>query len=283
MALLEAASWHSLATVCGGMLAAAGSDSVAQCRAVQAVGKLAGHAPEERAAEVLAAVVERACAAADLSSSAALDLLGLLCSTAQRATAPTSSGQLRKAAMACAASNHLLLQTAALLLPALALQAPAGAADDWVQPVSVEVARLASCISQLEQQLQQPAAAVQQQLTTLEAAFLPANVLRRALAGQLGRGDKGGSGGDVASALCSAAAVHVAASVLELLAGAVGLASSVAGSSSSLSSQGHAAAMGLVAAARLRAAGSGGDVQLLSGEAVRQLLGWSLASYCDGR
>lgn len=276
--LLERQAWLQLAAVCGAMLAAADGDAAAQCSAVQKAGRLAGHAPEEHGAALLAAVAVQAGSAEELSRSACLELLGLLSSAAQRATVAATCGHLRQAAAACAASSEPLLQAAALLLPALALQAPSkgtAAVADWVEPVSAAVSRVASSIEQLEEQqaaVQPPRLDAQQQqhLAVLEASFLPANALRR----MLGSSDRAGGSGSPAYA--SATAADAAASVLELLAGAVGVASRLAGPSSSLSSQGHAAAVGLVAAARLRAAAGCTAQPVCSSQAARWLLGWDL-------
>lgn len=257
------------------MLAAAGGDAVAQRRAVAAVGKLTGHAPEEQAAAMLAAAVEAGAGSdAELSSAAVLDLLVLLCSAAQRAETAGGRRQLKQAATACGASQHPLLQTAVLLLPAVALEPETGsAAGGWVQPVGAAVERLVGSITRVEEQ---QAADVQPHLDLLEAAFLPANSVRRVLAAQLGSSDAASS---TAQALGGAAGT--AASVLELLAGAVGTASRHA-RGSSLASQGHAAAVALVTAARLRAA-SGGEQMGSIEQATRGLLGWGLQSYCAGR
>lgn len=279
--LLERQAWQQLDAVCGAMLAAAGSDAAAQRRAAAAVGKLVGHAPEERAAAVLAAVAEAAAASeAQLSSAVALDLLGLLCSAAQRAESADTCQQLWQAAEICAASQHQLLQTAGLLLPALAMGAGSSAGGGWPYSVTTVVNRLVGSITQLEGQ-QGPAA--QAQLSLLDAAFLPANVVRRVVASQLGsRGDAGsGGGGSVVHALGGAAAASAAAEVLELLAGAVGAASRHA-PDSSLAGQGHAAAVALATAARLRAAAGGDQLHMLQ-PAARSLLGWDLQSYSAGR
>lgn len=279
--LLERQAWQRLAAVCGAMLAAAGSEAVAQRRAAAAVGKLVGHAPEEWAAAVLAAVAETATASeVQLSSAAALDLLGLLCSAAQRAESAGACQQLWQAAETCAASQHQLLQTAGLLLPALVMGAGSSAGGEWPLTVTTLVHRLAGSITQLEAQ-QGPAA--QAQLSPLEAAFVPANIVRRVVASQLGiRGDAGsGGGGGAVQALGGAAAASAAAEVLELLAGAVGVTSRHA-PDSSLAGQGHAAAVALATAARLRAAAGGDQLHRLQ-PAARSLLGWDLQSYCTGR
>ncbi len=277
--LLERQAWQQMPALCGAMLAAAGSDAAAQRRAAAAVGKLAGHAPEERAAAMLAAAAEAAAAgdAAQLSSAAALDLLGLLCSAAQRAESAGARQQLQQAAAACAASQYSVLQTAALLLPAVALGDGSGAGSDWPQLVSAAVDRLERSISQLEEQRGQTA-----QAHLLEAAFLPANALRRVVAPQLGSCDAASrSSSGVVQALGGAAAASTAATVLELLATAVGTASRSA-PDSSLASQGHAAAVALATAARLRAAAGGDQLRSLQ-PAARKLLGWDLHSYCGGR
>lgn len=279
--LLERQAWQQLPALCGAMLAAAGGDAAAQRRAAAAVGKLAGHAPEEQAAAMLAGVAEAAAAddAAQLSSAAALDMLGLLCSAAQRAESAVARQQLQQAAAACAASQHSVLQTAALLLPAVALGDGSGAGSDWPQLVSAAVNHLECSITQLEEQQSQ---APQAHLALLEAAFLPANAVRRVVAPQLGSGDaasRGGSG--TVQALGGAAAATTAATVLELLAAAVGTASRSA-PDSSLARQGHAAAVALATAARLRAAAGGDQLRSLQPAACK-LLGWDLHSYCGGR
>ena len=273
--LLERRACPQLAAMCGAMLAAAGGDAAAQRRALAAVGKLAGHAPEEQAAAMLAAAAEAgADSTVGLSSAAALDLLGLLCSAAQRAETTGGRQQLQQAATACAASQQPLLQTAVLLLPALALEPRAGGtAGGWVQPVSAAVERLASSIARVDEQ---PAADVQTHLDLLQAAFLPANAVRRVLAAQLGTSDAASS-----AAQALGAAAGTAASVLELLAGAVGAASRHS-PDSSLASQGHAAAVALATAARLRAA-AGGEQMGSVERAARWLLAWDLQSYCAGR
>ena len=282
--LLERGAWQQLAGVCAALLAAAGGDAAAQQRAVQAVCKLSGHMPEEQAAAALAAVTARA-SSADLGSSAALDLLSLLCSATQRATVATTSQHLQQAALSCAASSQPVLQTTALLLPALALRLPASA--DWIAPVTAAVASLTCSIQQLEQQLAAsarplPLADLHRQLAVLEAAFQPANTLRRQLAARLASPDKAaGGGGDPSQVLGGAAAAGLAASVLELLAGMVGVGSRHS-SGSTLTGQGHAAAVGLVTAARLRAAASDAH-QLCSSQAVGWLLGWDFQRCCTDR
>ena len=212
-------------------------------------------------------------------------MLGLLCSATQRATAAATSQQLQQAALSCSSGSQPLLQTAALLLPALALQLPAS--TDWTAPVTAAVAALTASIQQLEQQLAAaarplPLADLQRQLVLLEAAFQPANTLRRQLAARLASSDKAAGGaGDPSQLLGSAAAAGLAASVLELLAGMVGVGSRHS-SGSTLSGQGHAAAVGLVTAARLRAAASDAH-QLCNSQAVSWLLGWDFQRYSSGR
>lgn len=296
--LLERQAWQPLAGVCSSLLAASGDDATAQQRAVQAVGKLAGHMPEEAAATALAALAARTGSLA-LGSGAALGLLGLLCSAVQHASSTAACQQLQQAALSCTATaaaeggSQQLLQTAALLLPALVVQAPgsgAGAAD-WLEPVASVVQVVTSAIEQLEGQLAaarpQPLGSQQVQVALLEAAFLPANALRRVLAAHLAAGDKAkgasGSSPGVGQLLGGAAAVAAAASTLELLCGMVWLSSR---QDSLDGSQDHAAAVGLVTAARLRAAclSSRGDpAELVSSRAVRWLLGWDLQAYCAGR
>lgn len=293
--LLERRAWSPAAEVCGALLAAAGSDATAQRRALAAAAKLVGHMPEEHAAAALAALAARASgggsSSAELGAAGALDLLGLLSSAAQRASTAAAARQLQQAAMACAASGQPLLQTAALLLPALLVQlggsssGSARIAVAWEQPASVAVELIADGIQRLEQAAGQPLplAEQQRQLSLLEAAALPANALRRALAAQLPGGDKADSHGDVVQTLGGPAAAETAAAALELLAGMVGVGSRLP-ASSSLADQGHAAAVGLVTATRLRAAcvaqqAAGSCQDVCSSQAVAQLLGWDLSAY----
>lgn len=290
--LVERRSWARAADVCGAMLAAAGDDAAAQARALAAAGKLAGHMPEEHAAATAAAAA-RACTCGDgstLGATAALELLGQLCSAAQRATSPTACEELQQAVQACAsAAGQPLLRVAALLLPALALQT-GGPSPAMAQAVRAATALVADAIQQLEAQQQKPAA-LAEQLALLEAAVLPANALRRILAARMpSSSDKAAGSGELVRALGGAPAADTAASVLELLAGAVGMASRCAdssgGAAAALAGQGHAAAVGLATATRLRAAcaaqHAGGDASgglCSSSQAVRWLLGWDLQSY----
>lgn len=306
MGLLEHRAWREAAATCGAMLAAAGGDASAQRRALAAAGKLVGHMPEEHAAAALAAMAARASVSVsdstnsgpELSAAATLDLLGLLSSAAQRATTAATARELQQAASDCAASGQPLLQTAALLMPALVLQlgtadgCGSAAAAEWVEPVAAAVALVINSIQQIEQAAEKPKPLLEQQrqLAILEAAVLPLNTLRRTLAPRLPGGDKGAGGnGDVVQALGGIAAADAAAAVLELLAGAAGVGSRHAvqsgGTAASLASQGHAAAVGLVTAARLRAAcaaqqSGGSGKAVCSSQAVVWLLGWDLPTYC---
>lgn len=286
--LLERQAWAQAAAACGAMLGAAGGDAAQQQRAVTAAGKLCAHMPSEEAAPAVAAVALQASSSAPgLSSGAALELLGLLCSAVQRAPAPAPP-QLAETALSCAASSQPLLATAALLLPALVAQpfterrskGSSAAAAEWEHLTRAAIASVTDTIQQLEGSLSAgeplPLGERQRQLAFLEAAFVPTNALRRVLAGQGGSGMAGSS----------ATACRLAAAALEALAGMVGVASRVASDSapSSLSSQGHAAAVALATAARLRAACTDGDPEPpCSSEAVCWLLGWDLASYCRDR
>jgi hypothetical protein len=281
---LEQQAWVALPGVASGMLAAA-VDDAAQERAVLAVGKLLGHMPGEPAAATLAAVAARAQSLA-LSGSAAAGLLVMLCTAVQHADSDGAVQQLTAAVLHCAAASPPL-QTAALLLPALAIQQPCSAAAEWSKPVEAAMQLITGALEQLERAAAQPQAqplgsALQAQ-QLLEAALLPANALRRVL----GAADKSMAGlAGAVQHLGGVAAAGQVADVLDLLCGMVGACSRLhAGQASSLRSQGHAAAVALVAAARLRVAAvqAGGALQPCSSEAVGRLLGWDLQSYCGGR
>lgn len=307
--LLERKAWQQAVGVCAALLVAAGSEAAGQRRALAAATKLAAHMPEEHGAAAVAALAARArsTGAEQLSAGAAADLLGMLCSAAQRTTSSAAARLLQHAALSCAASEAPELQTAPLLLPALLLHMSAssgGAVPDWLGQVAAAIHLVSDSIQQLEAQggAQLPLSEARHHLAVLEAACMPANVLRRTLAGKLAGNAKGAAAGpsstegDMCRLLGGRAAANLAAQVLELLAGAVGVASRQPGghaTSSPLSAQGHAAAVGLVTAARLRAACSmqqQGVVaeaevarQLGSRQAATWLLGWDLQHYCSDR
>ncbi|KAL4433955.1 hypothetical protein ABPG75_000396 [Micractinium tetrahymenae] len=301
VALLEQQAWPQLAGVCGGLLAAAGGDGAAQRRALAAAAKLVAHMPDEHAAAAVSAVAAKACGkgSSDLGPEAATDLLGMLCSTAQRAASAAAAHTLSEAVLGCNSSTVPALQVAPLLLPALALQhPPARGEPGWLEPVSTAVRLVSASLQQLQVSL--PPAAAQQHLAVLQSACQAANVLRRVLATQLAGSDKAAtaaaaapSSHDACDRLGGPAAVNVAASVLELLAGAVGVGSRQPhdGTAAALGSQGHAAAVALVTAARLRAAcllqqagqgaaGGRGELQHTAA-ACGLLLGWDLPRFCS--
>ena len=131
--------------------------------------------------------------AAELAPAAAADLLGMICSAAQRASSPATASALQQAALSCAVGGAPQLQAAVLLLPALALHLPTaafGAEPSWLQPTAVAVQRVSTSIRKLDGQLAAGAAPlslgeVHRHVALLDAACLPINVLRRTLAGQL--------------------------------------------------------------------------------------------------
>lgn len=310
MVLLERRSWRHLPAVCSSLLVVAGGQAVAQLRAMQAVSKLVAHMPEEQAAAALAAVAV-CLGRQELCSEAASCLLGLLCSAVEQATSAATSQHLHAAVLSCAGTaapaegGQAVLQAAALLLPALALQQPGHAAGAWVQPVAAVEQSMLESVQQLEAQLaatqrnKQPMGSVQQQLAALAAASQAANTLRRQLAvadKTKSRSGSGGGGGGSSFAhavqqLGGPAAAATAAAVLELGGPIVGVYSRVeealcgelGGGLGGTS--GHTAAVALVAAARLRAAcpDSTADGLLCSSTAVSRLLGWDLQAYCAGR
>lgn len=297
MGLLEQRCWQQLASVCGGLVAAAGGDVAAQRRALAAAAKLVAHMPGEEAAAAVAAVAAKVCSerSSVLGTEAGSDLLGMLCSAAQRATSASAARVLSEAALSCGRSKLPLLRVAPLLLPALALQLPPERDPDWLVPVSAAVGLVNTSLQQLQAPL--PSGTAQQPVAMLQAAYHPANVLRRALAAQLAASDKAGAAagcsGDACQRLGGPAAARLVAVALEILAGAVGAGSRQPheGTSSTLGSQGHAAAVALVTAARLRAAcllqqagGSAasdhGDMECTA-SACGRLLGWGLQQFCS--
>eukprot|EP00887_Chlorella_sp_A99_P003555 scaffold7.g3555.t1 len=297
VALIQAHSWECAATVVRAMVAAAGADATAVQRAVEAAGKFAGHMPEEQAAALLAALVE-----GDVPPAAADDLLCLLCSAVQRMETPAL---LWRAALLAGSCGQPALCQAVLLLPALsAVGTPADSRTDGgsrssaaqgLQQVLAALEAAEQSIAALEQHLQGaaslPARDVRQHLAVAAAAFQAANATRRLLAAE--GAAKGG--GNVAAAGGSAMRL-AAASVMELLAGAVSVAGRAAEESGAgpqpFSGQGHAAAVGLVMAARLRALapadasgctcspGGEGGGSGSAGGGCRRLLGWEFAEFC---
>ena len=256
MALVEAGGWEQAQAVACAMVAAAACDGAQAQRAVQAVGKLAGHLPEGHCALLLAAL-----AAQGVPAPAGAVLLSLLCSAAQRLDAP---GLLWQAVVHVSASQHAVLRQAALLLPGLSVPATglcSSSGSDGqqaVQLVTSAVEAAEASIWELERHLSGyplPLPEAQHHLTLVGAAFQAANALRRLLAAD--RGGRGAGAGAAAPA-CDAAMSLAAAAALEVLAGAVGPGSRVAEAGCAgpmpFVGQGHAAAVGLVAAARLRAA-----------------------------
>lgn len=300
MALLEQCSWQKLAGVCGSLVAAAGNDLAAQRRAVAAAGKLVAHMPEEQAAMAVAAVIPKVSGerSSNLGAEAACNLLSVLCSVAQRATSASAASVLSEAALDCSSSATQPLRVAPLLLPALALQLPpAERKPDWLEPVSAAVDLVSTSLQQLVGPL--PSGAAQQHVSLLQAAYQPANVLRRALAAQLAGSDRdtaaAGRGGDACERLGGPAAASLVAMALELLAGAVGVGSKqpLGDTASPPTSQGHAAAVALVTAARLRAAcllqqarhsaaADHGKMECTA-TACGWLLGWDLQQFCSAR
>ncbi len=299
MALLEQCSWQQLAGVCGSLVAAAGNDLAAQRRAVAAAGKLVAHMPEEQAAMAVAAVIPNVSGerSSNLGAEAACNLLSVLCSVAQRATSASAASVLSEAALDCSSSATQPLRVAPLLLPALALQLlPAERKPDWLEPVSAAVDLVSTSLQQLQGPL--PSDAAQQHVSLLQAAYQPANVLRRALAAQLAGSDKeataAGRGGDACKRLGGPAAASLAATALELVAGAVGVGSRQPHDDASPpTSQGHAAAVALVTAARLRAAcllqqaahsaaADHGKMECTA-TACGWLLAWDLQQFCSAR
>lgn len=292
VALLEQRSWQQLASVCGGLMSAAGGNTAAQRRALTAAAKLVAHMPDEQAATVVAVIAAKACEECSrLEAETAADLLGMLCSVAQRATGASAARVLSGAADSCGRSILPPLQVAPLLLPAMALQlSPADRSPNWLERVSSAVGLVNASLQQLLAPL--PSGTAQQHAVVLQAAYQPSNVLRRALAAQLSGGDKAvaaaSHNGDVCDLLGGSAGVSLAASALELLAGAAGVMSRQphGGMPGILSGQGHAGAVALVTAARLRAscllqqAGQGalagrGEMERIA-TACAWLLGWGL-------
>ena len=263
--LIETRSWASARDAAAAMVAAAATDTSQARRAVQAAGKFLGHLPETEAAELL---VELASGYHCLPAAAADDLLGPLCSAAQRAE---QSAMLHEAFSMVSASGSPILRQAALLLPMLGMEG-----ERALQLAADAAAEAEGSLAALERHLgaqQLPPTELHRHLAIAGAAFQTGNTLRRLLSVDC----KG------AAAPSSAAAQLAAAAALELLAGTVGVGTLVLASAAPpeavslpFAGQGHAAAVALVSAARLRATASAAPPT--SSMYLRRLLGWDCLS-----
>lgn len=254
--LIEAHSWGLAREAAAAMVAAATADAGQARRAVQAAGKFLGYLPEAEAAALLAELIG---SVGGLPAAAADDLLGLLCSAAQRSGQPAL---LHEAVLMACACDSLVLRQAALLLPALGAEG-----ERSLQPMMDAVAEAEGSLAALELHLDSeplPLSELRRNLAVASAAFQAGNALRRLLSG------------DRSAAAAPGSAV-AAAGVLELLAGIVGVGGRVSAAGIEAAplpfpDQAHAAAVALATAARLRAAAD--SAAPTSSPHVQRLLGW---------
>ena len=250
-----------------------------------------GGVAAEAAAAAVSALLEGS--SGEPGAAPAQEAVALLAAACQRAAAePAVAGGLQAAVLQCVGSGSAVARQAAGLLPVLAVQQAGGGSSSgkgsrgppsWVQPVAAAGAAAAASAAALQRHLARPSLPpdeLRHHAALLVAAFQPANALRRALAGRPLPELLGGG----------AEAVAAAAAQLELLAAVVSTAHRVTAAPeaaelvpqlAALARQGHAAAVGLATAAKMRAAG-GAPVagSVLDAGAAAALLGWDFARYC---